>query len=276
VTPTRVRRTAAAGAFYPDDPTELAATVDRLLAGATPPGGVRHLLGIVVPHAGYAYSGPVAATAYSLLPRRATMGGVAILGPAHFVPLRGSAVPGSAAWATPLGEVAVDAELREAAVRWGARVDDEPHEPEHAVEVQLPFLQRILASGFTVLPVAVGKAEPPEVASLVAALVRRPGSFVVVSTDLSHYHDHDTARSLDARTAESVLALDVDAVGPDAACGVHALRGLMDFARQQGHAFRGLDLRTSADTAGGSSRVVGYGAFALVPSPDREISVNAQ
>jgi AmmeMemoRadiSam system protein B len=265
VTEDRIRRSIAAGTFYPGHVQELADAVDGLLAGASPPGDVSSPAGLIVPHAGYLYSGPVAATAYRLL-----AGGsgapvrVAVLGPAHFVPLHGMAVPAAAGWATPLGTVPVDMDLREAAVAGGADVDDLPHVPEHAVEVQLPFLQRIVGPALRVLPVAVGAAQPHDVAALIEALANVSGTVIVVSTDLSHYHDHRTAQALDARTAEAVLSRDSAAIGPDAACGANALRGAMAYAARRGLEFRLLDLRTSADTAGEPSRVVGYGAFALV------------
>ncbi len=162
-----------------------------------------------------------------------------------------------------MGKVAIDSELADAAAAQGAARDDRPHGPEHAVEVQLPFLQRLPRAAFGILPLAVGRAETDEVATLVRALAEA-GAFVVVSTDLSHYLDHERARALDARTAQAVLDRDPAAIEPEAACGVHALRGLVAHARRAGLTFELLDLRTSADTAGDPRRVVGYGAFALM------------
>jgi AmmeMemoRadiSam system protein B len=221
---------------------------------------------LVVPHAGYLYSGPVAATAYALLacsaalPERA-----AVLGPAHFAYVRGAAIPAATVWETPLGPVQVDEALRVAAesIGPGVVVDDEPHEPEHAVEVQLPFLQRVLGPGCSVLPVAVGLAQPGEVADLIETLLEVPAALLVVSTDLSHYHDAETARSLDRRTAQAVVAGDLGAIGADAACGGSALRGAVAYATRYGLRLDVLDLRTSAETEGDPVRVVGYGAFSL-------------
>ncbi len=258
-----VRLPSVAGTFYPADPARLAAEVDGLLEGATP-AAVPEPVALVAPHAGYVYSGPVAASAYALL-RARTPERVAILGPAHLVPLRGAAVPSAPAWRTPLGDVRVDPWLRELAVEAGAVVDDEVHAPEHAVEVQLPFLQRLAGDGLSVLPVAVGVAEPAEVAELVGALA--PHAFVVVSTDLSHYHDDATAKRLDRRTADAVLARDPGRIGREDACGSFALRGLVEHARRAGLDVHLLDLRTSADTAGDPWRVVGYGAFAVTAGP---------
>ena len=249
-----VRVPAVAGTFYPADPRELASMVDAMLAEARGDGAPAAL---VAPHAGYVYSGPVAASAYALL-RGSDVRRVAILGPAHYVPLRGCAVPAAESWATPLGEVPIDADLRDAVC---VPVDDGPHGPEHSLEVQLPFLQRVLPEGFSVLPVAVGACAPAEVADVIGEL---PADLlVVVSTDLSHYHDDATAKRRDRRTADAVLARDPEAIGPEDACGVFALRGLVEHARRRRLAIELLDLRTSADTAGDPRRVVGYGAFAV-------------
>ena len=275
VTSSGVRQSTAAGSFYPGRTDELASMVDGLLDGATVAGGTaaaeaaavpqaaRVPEALIVPHAGYVYSGPVAASAYALLrPVTGSIRCVAVLGPAHFVPLSGTAVPAVGAWRTPLGEVPIDEGLRGAAVRCGASVDDLPHESEHSIEVQVPFLQRVLGDGFTLLPVAVGATPPAEVAELIGALRER--ALVVVSTDLSHYHDDATARRLDRKTAGAVLARDPSAIGLDDACGVYALRGVVEHARRGDLRIELLDLRTSADTAGDPWRVVGYGAFSLL------------
>lgn len=256
------REPVAAGTFYPGEVSELAVTVEALLAAASPPTGAERPSALVVPHAGYVYSGPVAATGYATL-RSGTVSRVAVLGPAHFVPLRGTTVPTCDAWRTPLGEVPIGRELRELALACGSVADDLPHEPEHSIEVQLPFLQRIGGPSLEVLPVAVGVTGAEEVADLIDALL--PACLVVVSTDLSHYHDDVTAKRLDRRTADAVLARDPDAIGPEDACGGYALRGLVELARREGRDLRLLDLRTSADTAGDPGRVVGYGAFAVGP-----------
>lgn len=257
----RSRPPAAAGRFYPGQATALAQAVDGLLAGATAHGPPGHA--IVAPHAGYVYSGPVAASAFAALRERGDeLRRVAILGPAHFVPLSGAAVPAADAWATPLGEVPIDIDLRAVAVAAGAVADDAPHAPEHAVEVQLPFLQRLCATPPAVLPVTVGESTAEEAAALVAALWDLADA-IVVSTDLSHYLDDDSARALDHRTAAAIVACRADLLGSRDACGFHALRGLVAFAARVGARVRLLDLRTSADTAGGRARVVGYGAFAV-------------
>jgi AmmeMemoRadiSam system protein B len=249
-----IREPVAAGLFYPADPDGLSRTVDSLLstAGHKTSG----VLGLVAPHAGYVYSGPIAASAFALAPCAAR---VLLLGPSHFVPLEGMAVSTADAWRTPLGDVPVADDLRRAALEAGAVLHDAPHARDHALEVELPFLQRACPDGLEILPVAVRHATPAEVAYLIAAL----DALVVVSTDLSHYFDHSTAQRLDRETAEAVVARRPADIRDDRACGVDALRGLVEHARRLDLPIELLDLRTSADTAGDRSSVVGYGAFVL-------------
>ncbi len=262
-----VRKAAVAGRFYPGDADTLASTVEALLEAAratrpsaTVPGTLR---GLDVPHAGYEYSGPIAASAYALLTElRPRLSVVAILGPSHFEPLGGMATAPHHAWRTPLGEVALDADVRGALAHGGASSSEAPHRDEHSMEVQLPFLQRSLPD-VAVLPVAVGHGAPRDGAQLLGDALPNDG-LLVISTDLSHYHDAETARRLDARTADAVEALDVDALAPENACGVDALRLGLAWARRRGYRIVRLDLRNSADTAGDPWRVVGYGAFAIL------------
>jgi AmmeMemoRadiSam system protein B len=258
---TRVVRTpVVAGTFYPSDALELAATVDALLERATSASAEAPTpVALVAPHAGYVYSGPIAASAFAVA-RNARR--VVLLGPSHFVPLHGLAVSGADAWETPLGSVPVEPELREAALAAGAVVDDAPHELDHALEVELPFLQRA-CPGLAILPVAVGRATAGDVASFVDEF----GALVVVSTDLSHYYADARARVLDRRTADAVIARRPMEIDDDAACGVFALRGLVEHARRNALDVELLDLRTSADTSGDTARVVGYGAFSFSARP---------
>lgn len=244
----------AAGLFYPRDPKELARTVDDLLAAgnASPRPGLR---GLVAPHAGFAYSGPVAASAFALTPVSVR---VLLLGPSHFVPLAGLAVSGATWWATPLGTVPVSAALREAALAAGAVVDDGPHRLDHALEVELPFLQHRCLE-LEILPVAVGRVPGAAVADLIEAV----DAFVVVSTDLSHYLDERSAKHIDLETANAIVSRRPELIRETSACGVFALRGVVEHARRRGLTIDLLDLRTSADTVGDPSSVVGYGAFAL-------------
>ena len=262
----RSRPPAVAGAFYPAEPDRLAHDVDRRLARAAAPVAARHRRGrhvraIVVPHAGYIYSGDVAARAYALI-RIQRPARVVVAGPAHFVGLLGVAVPGDRAWTTPLGAVPVAEDLRTVAVEAGALVDDRVHAREHAVEVQVPFLQRVGAAELEILPVAVGETEPGEVARLLARLAA-VADLIVISTDLSHYLAEPVARRRDERTVRSVLRGDPGAIGEGDACGVFALRGLTAWARDAGLEVRLLDRRTSADAGGDPDRVVGYAALAI-------------
>ena len=253
----RVRRPVVAGVFYPAGSAVLRSTVDALLEGAfADPTRSPSPSGLVAPHAGYVYSGQVAAAAFV---RAGHERRVVLLGPSHYVPLDGMAVSGAEAWESPLGRTPVTSDLRERALAAGAVVDEAPHERDHALEVQLPFLQRRFPDGLEILPVAVGRTTIGQVAALLDGL----DALVVVSTDLSHYESESRAHVLDRGTADSVLAGDASAIADDAACGVFALRGLVEHARLRRLDTELLELRTSADVTGDHGRVVGYGAFAF-------------
>lgn len=257
----RVRAAAVAGRFYPADPRALTELVDRLLADARPR-AVEAPRALVAPHAGYLYSGPVAATAYATL-TRGSVERVVLLGPAHFVWFDGVAVPSVDAFATPLGPVAIDRELRARALACpGVVVNDEPHAPEHALEVHLPFVLRALGT-VSVLPLLVSSLDADVVADVLDAVARDDRTLIVCSSDLSHYHDDATAKARDRKTAGAIVARDPGRIGPGDACGRDAIRGLLARARRAELRVTLLDLRTSADTAGDPTSVVGYGAFAL-------------
>jgi MEMO1 family protein len=258
-----VRQSAVAGRFYPGRTDELAALVDALLAAAAVPEEPL-AEAYVVPHAGYRYSGLTAARVYARLRGHAgEVRRVVLIGPAHYVPLYGSAASARTAWETPLGEVPVDlAAVSTLAAGGLAAVDDLPHEPEHSLEVQLPFLQRVLPAGVPIVPLLVGESRPNDVAVTLVAAVE-PGTLVLCSTDLSHYLRLTAARRRDAGTAEAVLGLAPERVGVRDACGVYALRGLLIWAAQHRLRPRLLHLCTSWDANGDPSRVVGYGAFAF-------------
>jgi MEMO1 family protein len=262
----RVREPVVAGTFYPSNPDDLGYMVDRLLANATPrPPHAAPPKAVIAPHAGYLYSGPIAATAYRALEsRRDEITRVVLLGPSHRVPLRGLALPTAAAFATPFGEVAIDdVATRHLLSLPSVVVDDEPHADEHSLEVQLPFLQRVLGPDWILVPVAVGNVTPLAVADVLAALWGGTETAVVVSTDLSHYHDYATATDLDQRTAEAIVSRDLDAISTTDACGANPLRGLLELTQRAGLEIELLDLRNSGDTAGDRTKVVGYGAFAV-------------
>jgi AmmeMemoRadiSam system protein B len=254
-----MRPPAVAGTFYPGDPAELRSMIEKLLA-AVPPVPAPDALAYVVPHAGYRWSGPTAAHAYRQLAGRA-IDRIVLVGPAHRVPLRGCAVPRETAWATPLGAVRIDVEGVRQLVDAGLAVaDDRPHEQEHSLEVQLPLL---LALGFdTVLPVCVGAAGARPVAELLAA-VAGPGSVVLCSTDLSHYLTQAEAERADAATIDAITALAPERIGERDACGRHALRGLLAWARTRSATVTELHRATSGDEGGPADRVVGYLAAAV-------------
>lgn len=261
-----VRLPVVAGTFYPSDPRRLRAQIDYVLAHAQPrPAHAPPAKAIVAPHAGYIYSGPIAATAYRAIEaRRNDVERVVLLGPSHRVPLTGMAVPSVDALRTPLGDVPVDdVARRHIAVLPGVVTDDRPHADEHSLEVHLPFLQHLLTKPWRVVPIVVGNAAPIDVADVLAALWGGSETLVVVSSDLSHYHDYATSAVLDQRTAQAIVGRDVDAITPEDACGAHPVRGLLELSRRAGFEVELLDLRNSGDTAGDRTKVVGYGAFAV-------------
>lgn len=233
-------------------------------AGRARPGEAAAPKALVAPHAGYVYSGPVAASAYArAVPLRGRIKRVVLLGPAHWG-ARAAVVSASAeVFATPLGSVRIDTEARDRLVAAGrVAIDDDAHAAEHSLEVQLPFLQVVLGD-VAVLPLAVSHAVPAEVAGVLDDTWGGDETLVVVSTDLSHYHDQATATALDVETAAAVVGRRPEAIGPDRACGAVALQALLLAAGRRGLRVDLLDLRTSADTAGPPDRVVGYGAFSL-------------
>ena len=254
-----IRPAAVAGLFYPGTADELSATLDALLAGV--PVRAMRPQALMVPHAGYQYSGPVAAQAYGSLGSAAgSLRRIVLLGPSHREWFRGLALPAAKAFATPLGVVRIDEraanELRQLP---GVVVSDVPHRLEHSLEVQLPFLQRV-APEAQIVPIVSGDASPAEVATVIEALWGGSDTLILVSSDLSHYHPYAVGRDLDAATAEAILA-GRDNLSGDEACGCVAVNGLTRAARHCGLRGELLDLRNSGDTAGDRQRVVGYGAF---------------
>jgi AmmeMemoRadiSam system protein B len=261
----KVRPPAVSGSFYPADPAVLRSTVEDALSagsGRVPAGPVPKA--VIVPHAGYVYSAPIAASAYArVMAGRGRITRVVVLGPAHRVAVKGVAAPSTDAFSTPLGLVAVDVAGRDALVAAGlVVVSDDVHALEHSLEVQLPFLQVALGD-VPVLPLAVGDADRTLVADVLDAIWGGQETLVVVSSDLSHYLDHATATEVDRRTAAAIVARQPDRLGRGDACGVRPVQGLLTAAVRHNLDVDLLDLRTSADTAGDPERVVGYGAFAL-------------
>jgi MEMO1 family protein len=260
-----------AGLFYPRDAAELRAAVAEYLAATSADELPTTSKAWIIPHAGYVYSGPIAAAAYRRIQARCrNVRRVVVIGPSHRVPLEGIAVPESRAYATPLGIVAVDAELKETALRCGGVVtSDRPHAQEHAIEVQLPFLQAIL-NDFTFLPLVAGEATPRQVGAVLDAVWGGAETLVVASSDLSHYHGYDVARMIDATTSKAICDLATDISG-EQACGAVGINGLLHVTRARGLRVTELARCNSADTAGDRARVVGYGAFEIHPAPVRSV-----
>jgi len=260
------RPAAVAGMFYPASTAELSHQVDELLAAAAGREGAPPPKALIAPHAGYVYSGPIAASAYAQLrSQRGRIRRVVLLGPVHRVPVRGLALPGADRFATPLGDVQVDAEAVAALRDLPQVVESRPaHATEHSLEVQLPFLQRLLGE-FSLLPLAVGEATAEEVAEVLERLWGGDETLIIVSSDLSHYLPYDSARRIDQDTIDHLLSLEVD-LDHERACGATPINGLLLAARRKGLKAELLDLRNSGDTAGDRRRVVGYAAVAFRPS----------
>jgi AmmeMemoRadiSam system protein B len=258
---TDIRPAAVAGMFYPADSHALAQEVRKLLAEAH--GEPLSPKALIVPHAGYIYSGAIAATAYRTLSGIAPrIRRVVLLGPTHRVAVRGLALPDAEAFETPLGRVPLDSAAAQAIARLPqVVVSNAAHALEHSLEVQLPFLQSVLGE-FTLLSLAVGGATAEEVAEVLEALWGGDETLIVVSSDLSHFLDYTGAQSADRATCDDILKL-VGTLNHEQACGATPINGLMLAARRHHLEARLLDLRNSGDTAGSHDRVVGYAAFAF-------------
>lgn len=252
-----IRAPAVAGLFYPDDARALREMITGLLAAHSTAAPAPKAL--IAPHAGYIYSGPIAASVYAQVANgRDSIRRVVLLGPAHRVPFRGLALSSAAAFATPLGNVPLDREaLRSIGELPQVQVLDAAHAAEHSLEVQLPFLQSVL-DDFTLVPLVVGDASAAEV---LARLWGGAETLIVVSSDLSHYHDYLTAQEWDRATSRAILGLHADRIDGRRACGYQPVNGLLAAARTCGLHAELIDLRNSGDTAGPRDRVVGYGAY---------------
>jgi AmmeMemoRadiSam system protein B len=256
------RHPAVAGSFYPREPNELQRMVGTLLAEAKP-SDKGELLGVIAPHAGFMYSGPIAASAFTgVAAARHSFTRVLLIGPAHYVPVRGLVASSTARFATPLGEIPVDLEAVASLVDASLiSIDDRPHAHEHSIEVELPFLQVVLGR-FALIPLLVGDASPKKVAAVIGAAMDAR-TLIVVSTDLSHYLNDAEAKARDLTSALTIERLDDSELGPYDACGYAALNGALRAAKETGWRIARLDLRNSGDTSGDRRRVVGYGAWAF-------------
>ncbi len=257
------RPPAVAGLFYPDDERELRDVVSEYLRQHSAPATDPTPKALIVPHAGYIYSGGIAAAAYATVASlRQVIRRIVLIGPSHRVYLRGMAVPAASSFATPLGEVAIDRELKASLLQGGDVIEaDAPHAQEHCLEVQLPFLQ-LLFDDFTLLPLVIGSAAPERVGATLAHAWGDASTLILVSSDLSHYHTYEQARHLDAVTTASILRREPTLAG-EQACGAVGINGLLHLAGERDLPVSEIARCNSGDTAGDRSRVVGYGAFAV-------------
>lgn len=258
-----VREPAVSGQFYPSTHQELRHAVNSYLAQASST-FTAIPKAIIVPHAGYIYSGPIAATAYATLtPARDTIRRVVLLGPSHHIGFSGVALTEAEYYRTPLGDIPIDQQAYAQLITL-RQVNLLPvaHRQEHSLEVQLPFLQTVL-SEFTLVPIVVGLASKQDVAEVLELLWGGDETLIVISSDLSHYHDYATAQQLDAATSAAIVGQQPDLISHDHACGGTVIRGLLQLASQRPLHITTLDLRNSGDTAGPRDRVVGYGAYAV-------------
>jgi len=257
---TVIREPAVAGQFYPGNTSELGATI-RLFFDEVQGEEGPAPKALIVPHAGYIYSGPVAGAAYARLrPFSGLYTRIILLGPAHRVAVSGLALSSADVFRTPLGDVPVDKDALEALTALKVRVVDATHQFEHSIEVHLPFLQSVIES-FSIVPMVVGDATPETVAEVIDALWGGPETLLVISSDLSHYLGYDEARVSDAATCRAIENLEARSIDHDHACGATPINGLLIAAKRRGMQVTTLDLRNSGDTAGGKNSVVGYGAW---------------
>ena len=259
----QVRQPAVAGMFYPADRQTLEKDIQQYLDEAN---YGRDIVpkAIVVPHAGYIYSGPVAASAYKqIIPIKDKINRVVLLGPSHRVAFAGLAVPESDFFKTPLGSIPIDQQgIQLLAGLPQVIASDQAHREEHSLEVQLPFLQEILGD-FSLIPIVVGEAERHDVAEVIKRLWGDEHTLIVISTDLSHYHEYDEAKRIDRLTSDAIANLKPDLISYDDACGRNGLKGMLTVAEEMKLEVDILDLRNSGDTAGDKNRVVGYGAYVI-------------
>lgn len=256
------RRPAVAGAFYPANPTALREMVDQYLEDAETNAKVPKA--IIAPHAGYIYSGPIAASAYARLKKaRQRINRVVLIGPSHRVAFRGLAVSRSEVFTTPLGDIDVDMDAVESIAGLPfVEYIEQAHTLEHSLEVHLPFLQETLES-FKLVPIVAGDASPEQVGQVLDILWGGDETLIVVSSDLSHYHDYLTARRLDEQTSNLIEQLKYEQLSSEGACGKVPVTGLLKLLREKALRIKTVDLRNSGDTAGDKDRVVGYGAYVV-------------
>ncbi|PPD03526.1 MAG: AmmeMemoRadiSam system protein B [Methylobacter sp.] len=256
------RQPAVAGMFYPADPGQLHQMLDQYLSDVE--GDAKVPKAIIVPHAGYIYSGPVAASAYARLKKASdVITRVVLIGPSHCMAFKGLAVSKAQLFTTPLGAIRVDQHTIKQLLKLPfVEYLEQAHSHEHSLEVHLPFLQEML-DNFDIVPIVAGDASAEEIGRVLDLLWGGDETLIVISSDLSHYHDYATAKKLDETTSKAIEALEYEKLDHNAACGKTPVTGLLKFAREKSLAVKCIDLRNSGDTAGNKERVVGYGAYVI-------------
>jgi len=260
----KIRPTAVAGMFYPSDPDELERMVNRYLVESKLDRSLnsKQIKAIIVPHAGYIYSGPVAASAYCYLQNlKSDIKNVILIGPSHRVPLLGMATSSATYFNTPLGNVEINREITDQLNQLPYVSElDQAHSMEHSLEVHIPFLQLTLGD-FKLVPVVAGDAPAEQVKQLIEVALMHEKTLLVISSDLSHYHDYNTAQLLDQETCDAIESLSSNKLDSTHACGFIPVRGLLKYAAEHGLTAKTVDCRNSGDTAGPRNEVVGYGAY---------------
>lgn len=256
----KVRKPAVAGAFYPADPIELQSLIEELIDRADTT--LRAPKALIVPHAGYIYSGPIAASGYALIKQsKVDISNVILLGPSHRVGFKGLAVSDAEQYESPLGRIPINlSSIEKISTLDCVHHLDQAHALEHSLEVHLPFLQAVLGN-FTLMPIVAGDASPKQVCDVLDLLWGGPETLIIVSSDLSHYHDYDTARVMDRETSDAIEQLRETSLSHQSACGKVPVSGLLAAARKRDLKATTIDLRNSGDTAGPKDRVVGYGTY---------------
>jgi len=259
-----IRLPAVSGSFYPDNPEILEAMLEGYLQQVTVTATDKVPKAMIVPHAGYIYSGEIAASAYARLrAKRSTIKRVVLIGPSHKVGFTGLAVSHADAFKTPLGDIPLDTQAIASLANFPfVNYKEEAHLYEHSLEVQLPFLQMTLDS-FQLIPIVAGDCPAKQIEQVLELFYAKDNTLIVISSDLSHFHDYATAQRLDRETSKKIERLDYQHLDYESACGRVPISGLLALAQKKSLQVETIDLRNSGDTAGDKSRVVGYGAYVI-------------
>lgn len=264
IDPNKIRPAAVAGMFYPADPQDLTRMVFGFLASNQPDVTIANedIKAIIAPHAGYVYSGPIAASVYQYLTKlKGSISNVVLIGPSHRVPLIGLATSSAHYFSTPLGNIEINRTITDELNQFAYVSElDQAHSMEHSLEVHLPFLQLTLED-FQLIPIVAGEASADQVSQLINVALNHKNTLLVISSDLSHYHDYQKAQKLDHDTCDAIESLSFQKLDSQHACGYIPVRGLLQYAKEHGLTAKTVDCRNSGDTAGPRNEVVGYGSY---------------